>query len=68
LKLIDFGLSKHFEETESIHGAVGTPFYVAPEVLSNKYNEKCDIWSIGVMAFMYISIPIYVIHILSSTD
>lgn len=52
LKLIDFGLSKHFEGNEVIHGAVGTPFYVAPEVLTNNYSNKCDIWSIGVIAFM----------------
>ena len=52
LKLIDFGLSKHFEGGEVIHGAVGTPFYVAPEVLTNNYSQKCDIWSIGVIAFM----------------
>lgn len=55
LKLIDFGLSKHFEQAEVLHGAVGTPFYVAPEVLSNHYNSKCDVWSIGVMAYMLLS-------------
>ena len=28
IKLIDFGLSKHFDSCEVLHGAVGTPFYV----------------------------------------
>jgi calcium-dependent protein kinase len=55
LKLIDFGLSKHFDTAEVIHGAVGTPFYVAPEVLTNCYSPKCDVWSIGVIAFMLLA-------------
>jgi len=32
----------------------GTPYYIAPEVLNKEYNQKCDIWSIGVITYIMI--------------
>lgn len=49
LKVIDFGLSK---QTNSMHTRVGTPYYIAPEVLRRDYTSKCDLWSVGVIAYI----------------
>eukprot|EP00934_Nitzschia_sp_Nitz4_P005363 Nitzschia sp. Nitz4//scaffold11_size288233//284721//287471//NITZ4_000830-RA/size288233-snap-gene-0.68-mRNA-1//-1//CDS//3329534242//5353//frame0 len=54
LKLIDFGLSKHFTQ-ELEQESVGTPYTVAPEVITSKYNEKVDIWAIGVITYLLLS-------------
>lgn len=53
LKMIDFGLSKHFEEGDLQTEKVGTPYSVAPEIILGKgYDEKCDVWSIGVICYL----------------
>jgi calcium-dependent protein kinase len=33
---------------------VGTPLYLPPEVIDGEYDEKCDVWSLGVMLFSLI--------------
>lgn len=56
LKLIDFGLSQYFDSSSRmLSKSCGTPYYVAPEVLEGSYNCKCDVWSVGVIAYMLLS-------------
>lgn len=55
LKLIDFGLSVFFQQETLINGSVGSPYYVAPEVLSGSYDARCDVWSLGVITYMLLS-------------
>lgn len=55
IKLCDFGTSKMFEKNEVIKNIVGSSYYIAPEVIQKKYNEKCDLWSCGVLLYILLS-------------
>lgn len=55
IKVIDFGTSQVFENEEKMELVLGTAYYIAPEVLAGKYDEKCDIWSIGVILYILLS-------------
>lgn len=52
VKLIDFGISVKFEKDTKLKDKTGTVLYIAPEVISGSYDEKCDIWSLGVLLYM----------------
>ena len=54
LKIIDFGLSKHFKISK-LSSRVGSVYYVSPEVLEHSYTEKCDVWSCGVLLYLLLS-------------
>ncbi|XP_076885939.1 phosphoenolpyruvate carboxylase kinase 1-like [Bidens hawaiensis] len=63
LKLADFGSAEWFgmNEHRSMSGIVGTPYYVAPEVLAGReYNEKVDVWSAGVILYIMLAgVPLF---------
>ena len=52
IKLIDFGTAKIFKPGKKMNKFIGTSYYIAPEVLKERYDEKCDIWSCGVILFI----------------
>jgi len=53
IRLIDFGLSKHFDRSGEKHNlAVGTPYTIAPEIIQGEYDEKVDVWALGVITYL----------------
>jgi len=56
IKLIDFGCSKIFSNKNTqFKDTIGTLYYIAPEVIKEKYTEKCDIWSCGIIMYLLLS-------------
>lgn len=52
LKCIDFGLSAFFQPGQVFKDVVGSPYYVAPEVLRGRYSYQADMWSCGVILYI----------------
>ncbi|XP_060543431.1 serine/threonine-protein kinase D1 isoform X2 [Pantherophis guttatus] len=56
VKLCDFGFARIIGEKSFRRSLVGTPAYLAPEVLRNKgYNRSLDMWSVGVIIYVSLS-------------
>ena len=55
IKIIDFGTATIFTKSKRENLLIGSSFYIAPEVLSRNYSEKCDIWSVGVIMYILLT-------------
>ena len=55
VKLIDFGSSNFLKGNKKLTLQVGSPYYIAPEILNKNYDEKCDIWSAGVVLYIMLT-------------
>lgn len=67
-KLGDFGISTAVETGKSASGCVGTPAYMAPELLWNqRYASAVDLWAIGVVLYelMALRLPFVGSNVLS---
>jgi serine/threonine protein kinase len=53
LKIADFGFAKQMMDAQDLTTALGTPTYIAPEVLKREpYDTSVDLWSLGVIAYV----------------
>lgn len=59
IKIADFGMSKDISSMGMLKTAVGTPSYIAPEIIlgcnNGSYDSGCDIWSVGVLTYVLLS-------------
>lgn len=56
LKATDFGLSiRHASHEPKLTSRSGTPAYMAPELVMQCYDEKADIWSVGMLAYQLLT-------------
>lgn len=54
LNLVSLGSSKKISGMHKTNTVIGTPHYMAPEiVLGKEYNELVDLWSVGVMLYEF---------------
>jgi calcium-dependent protein kinase len=55
IRVADFGSSTFFTTNNKLNGRFGTPYYIAPEVLSGSYDQKCDVWSCGIILYILLT-------------
>lgn len=55
LKLADFGCATMLDPHRQLTGVMGSTFFLAPEVIRGSYNEKCDLWSCGILMFLLLT-------------
>jgi calcium-dependent protein kinase len=52
IKLIDFGTAVELSKKSKMNELIGSSYYISPEVINGSYDEKCDVWSLGVILYI----------------
>jgi myosin-light-chain kinase len=52
VKMIDFGMACKFEDGECLTELCGSPHYLAPELIGQKYDHRADVWAFGVLLYL----------------
>lgn len=56
IKIADFGFSCFYDPNSGLETVLGSALYMAPELVKKeKYNEKVDVWAIGMMACLILT-------------
>ena len=55
IRIADFGSSSFLDPKKKLSGVHGSAYYIAPEVLKEAYNEKCDLWSCGIILYILLT-------------
>lgn len=56
IKITDFGFACFFNPQEGLMDVLGSPLYMAPEIIQEKkYDHRVDVWSTGVIAYILLS-------------
>jgi serine/threonine protein kinase len=66
VKLADFGVATKLTDSEKSNSVVGTPYWMAPEVIemNGQLTSACDIWSLGctVIELLTTNPPYFTLH------
>mmetsp|Transcript_4084 Transcript_4084/g.7314 ORF Transcript_4084/g.7314 Transcript_4084/m.7314 type:complete len:498 (-) Transcript_4084:113-1606(-) len=52
VKMIDFGMATKFEADQVLTELCGSPHYLAPELIGQKYNHLADVWAFGILLYL----------------